>query len=104
MSQRPLLPRRNFVARGAAVAGAAIASPLASRARAQSAGMAAEPWQTAPGTPAGGYGQPSRFEKGVQRHLLKPYGDIAPGTGPTFTPIESLEGGITPSGLHFVRN
>jgi sulfane dehydrogenase subunit SoxC len=47
---------------------------------------------------------PSPFEKSVQRHLLKPYGDIAPGTGPTFTPIEALEGTITPSGLHFVRN
>jgi sulfane dehydrogenase subunit SoxC len=104
MSQRPTLARRGFLARGAAIAGAAIASPLASQADAQPAPMAAGPWQTTPGTPAGGYGQPSRFEKGVQRHLLKPYGDIAPATGPTFTPIEALEGTMTPSGLHFVRN
>jgi sulfane dehydrogenase subunit SoxC len=63
-----------------------------------------EPWQTVPGVPAGAYGQPSPFEKSVTRHVIKPYGDVAPGTGPTFSPIEALDGVITPSGLHFVRN
>jgi len=101
--------RRAFLTQGAAVAGAAVSGTLA-------AGMAREaravepnplgiaPWQTVPGAPAGGYGQPSQFERSVSRHIVKPYGDLAPGTGPTFTPIEALEGTITPSGLHFVRN
>jgi sulfane dehydrogenase subunit SoxC len=94
--------RRVFLAQGAAVAGLLTAG-TGREARSAEPGTT-EPWQTAPGAPAGGYGVPSPFEKSVQRHLLKPYGDIAPGTGPTFTPIEALEGTITPSGLHFVRN
>jgi len=51
-----------------------------------------------------GYGQPSRFEEPVKRFVLQPYGATAPGTGPSFTPLESLEGIITPSGLHFERH
>lgn len=106
---QPSQGRRNFLTQGAAVAGAAISGALMGGAarEAQAAGsnpLGIAPWQTVPGTPAGGYGQPSPFEKSVLRHLLKPYGDLAPGTGPTFTPIEALEGTITPSGLHFVRN
>src|SRR3974390_2373235 len=98
-------PRRTFLKHGAAVAGAAVSGALATQeARAEANPLGIFPWQTAPGIPAGGYGQPSPFEKSVQRHLLKPYGDIAPGTGPTFTPLEALEGTITPSGLHYVRN
>ena len=101
--------RRAFLAQGVAVAGAAISGALAAgtprEARAaEPVPPGVAPWQTVPGAPAGGYGQPSPFEKSVSRHLLKPYGDVAPGTGPTFTPIEALDGTITPSGLHFVRN
>jgi sulfane dehydrogenase subunit SoxC len=36
--------------------------------------------------------------------LLEAYGDLAPGTGSARTPIEKLEGIITPSGLHFDRS
>ena len=56
------------------------------------------------GTAFTGYGQPSRFELPVVRHFLRPYGDLAPGSGAALTPIESLEGIITPSSLHNVRN
>jgi hypothetical protein len=42
-----------------------------------------------PGVPAAPYGTRSRFEQAV-RYTVKPYGDTAPGTGPTFCPIESL--------------
>ncbi len=104
-----LRSRRLFLAQGGAVAGA-MASGAVSAASVGDA-KAAEPrppgiapWQTVPGVPAGGYGQPSQFETSILRHVLKPYGDIAPGTGPTFSPIEALEGTITPSGLHYVRN
>jgi len=93
--------RRLFLAQAAGVM-AAGAVPYA---RADEAGRPGiEPWQTSPGVSAGGYGQPSPFEKSVVRHIVKPYGDVAPGTGPTFSPIEALDGVITPSGLHFVRN
>ncbi len=96
--------RRGFLRQSAAVAGIALAG-LDRNVRAGDAPLPRlAPWQTVPGTPASGYGQPSRYEKGVARHIFKPYGDIAPATGPTFTPIEALDGTITPSGLHFVRN
>jgi sulfane dehydrogenase subunit SoxC len=103
------IDRRAFLARTAGIAGATVSGALAAGAArgayaAEPNPLGIAPWQTVPGTPAGGYGQPSPFEKSVLRHLLKPYGDLAPGTGPSFTPIEALEGTITPSGLHFVRN
>jgi len=56
---------------------------------------------TTPGRPFSAYGMPSSFEH-VER-LLRPPGVWA-GTGVSLTPIESLEGMITPSGLHFERH
>jgi len=38
------------------------------------------------------------------RHIGRPYGDLAPGSGSALAPIESLEGIITPSGLHNIRS
>lgn len=98
--------RRKFLTNTAAFAGgsALAAKTLAEANAAEGRFSSALLWQTTPGIPAGAYGVPSPYENSVLRHILKPYGDIAPGTGPTFTPIESLEGTITPSGLHFVRN
>jgi sulfane dehydrogenase subunit SoxC len=101
---QPSRGRRAFLAQAAAVSGALAVGAVREAQAAETNPLGIAPWQTVPGTPAGGYGQPSPFEKSVLRHLLKPYGDRAPGTGPTFTPIEALEGTITPSGLHFVRN
>jgi sulfane dehydrogenase subunit SoxC len=95
--------RRAFLARTAAIAGAAATAgvtPSATRA----AGEALPKWMLTPGAPMRGYGQPSRFEEPVKRFVAQPYGAIAPGTGPSFTPLESLNGTITPSGLHFERH
>lgn len=96
------LGRRRFLRDSAALA-ATIAATGSPGAEAQRLPVA-EKWQMTPGRPASEYGQPSVFEKNVGRHIVKPYGDIAPGTGPTFTPLEALEGTLTPSGLHFIRN
>src|SRR5258706_3050608 len=38
------------------------------------------------------------------RHLIRPYGDLARGSGVALSPIEALEGIITPSGLHNDRS
>ena len=94
--------RRAFLKRGAAVAGVAASAGLAPGANAQ--GLAGQPWERVYGAAFTGYGQPSRFELPVVRHLLRPYGDLAPGSGAALTPIESLEGIITPSSLHNTRN
>ena len=90
--------RRRFLAHGAAVAGVAASAGLAPGANAQN--LAGQPWERVYGAAFTGYGQPSRFELPVVRHLLRPYGDLAPGSGAALTPIESLEGIITPSSLH----
>jgi sulfane dehydrogenase subunit SoxC len=94
--------RRTFLKRGAAVAGVAASAGLAPGANAQ--GLAGQPWEHVYGTAFTGYGQPSRFELPVARHFLRPYGDLAPGSGAALTPIESLEGIITPSSLHNTRS
>ena len=94
--------RRQFLKQGAALITGTAATGLATNAAAQS--LAGQPWERVYGAAFNGYGQPSRFEQPVIRHIGRPYGDLAPGTGSALTPIESLEGVITPSSLHNVRN
>jgi len=94
--------RRRFLAQSAALVGGAASGSLAPPGAAQE--LAAQPWERVYGAPFTGYGQPSRFEASVQRHLVRPYGDLAPGSGAAFAPLESLEGIITPSSLHNIRN
>ncbi len=94
--------RRTFLKRGAAAAGVAASAGLTQGANAQ--GLAGQPWERVYGSALTGYGERSRFEQPVMRHILRPYGDLAPGTGPALAPIEALEGIITPSSLHNVRS
>lgn len=96
------MDRRTFLARGAVVTGVAASAGLATGANAQD--LAGQPWERVYGAGFTGYGQPSRFEQPVMRHAVRPYGDLAPGSGSALAPIESLEGVITPSGLHNIRN
>ena len=98
----PSSSRRAFLAQGAALATSAASAGLATDARAQA--LAGSAWERVYGAPFNGYGQPSRFEQPVQRYLLKPYADLAGGTGAALAPIERLEGIITPSGLHANRS
>lgn len=60
------------------------------------------PAMLTPGRPFTGYGMPSPHEADVKR-LLRPPG-VSPGTGSSRTPLEALEGIITPNGLHFERH
>ncbi|HET7763789.1 MAG TPA: sulfite dehydrogenase [Burkholderiales bacterium] len=99
---RPLASRRTFLKTGAALATGAASAGLAAGAQAQP--LAGQPWERVYGAPFNGYGQPSRFEQPVMRYYLKPYGDLAPGSGAALAPIERLEGIITPSGLHSNRS
>ena len=55
-----------------------------------------------PGKPFSAYGMPASYESGVKR-LVGPPG-VSPGTGSSRTPLEMLEGIITPSGLHYERH
>src|SRR5262245_23939535 len=94
-----LLSRRVFVegalvtgATGAAMSGAA-AEPLP-----------VQPWMKTPGAGFTGYGQPSRFEDKVVRFIPPLPNPATQGVGPARTPLDLLEGIITPSGLHFERS
>src|SRR5688572_19403270 len=97
--------RRTFLVRGMGLAGAAATGGLTATTQAAEGVPPGVPkWMLTPGTPMRGYGQPSKFEEPVKRFVAQPYGPIAPGVGPSFTPLESLNGTITPSGLHFERH
>lgn len=60
------------------------------------------PWMRQPGLPFSPYGQPSGHEKQVIRRISA--NRSAPGNGISMTPLEDLEGIITPSSLHFERH
>lgn len=99
---RKVMDRRRFLKRGVVLASGAASVGLVHAAHAQN--LAAQPWERVYGAPNTAYGQPSRFEQPIGRHIVKPYGDLAPGTGPALTPIEALDGIITPNSLHFIRS
>src|SRR5689334_2758758 len=61
------------------------------------------PWMKSPGAGFNDYGVPAKYESKVTRT----FGRSQPGTtgsGAIRTPLEGLEGTITPSGLHFERS
>jgi sulfane dehydrogenase subunit SoxC len=64
--------------------------------------QAAQEWLTKSGVPMDEYGAPSRFAQ-LKRVKIggHPY---APGAGSSSTPLESLNGTITPNSLHFERH
>jgi sulfane dehydrogenase subunit SoxC len=95
--------RRAFLAHSAVLTAGLLASakPAAARA-AETASL--PPWSRAPGAPMRSYGTPSRFEELVRRVVATGYPDISPGTGSSLTPLQALQGTITPSGLHFERH
>jgi sulfane dehydrogenase subunit SoxC len=96
-----LLHRRLFLRQGAAMLGATGLSFLTARA-AQAAPPDVPAWMKTPGAPLSGYGSRSSHEAGVQRLVGAQPGTT--GSGSSRTPLESLEGIITPSALHFERH
>ncbi len=95
-----LLHRRLFLAHGAALlgGGAAWLAPRPARA----APLETPEWMKTPGAPLSGYGERSAHEAGVQRLVGAVPGTA--GTGSSRTPLERLEGIVTPSSLHFERH
>lgn len=55
------------------------------------------------GAPLSAYGSPATFEREVTRTLIRSQPGTT-GAGASRTPLEALEGTITPSGLHFERH
>ena len=101
MTKERLLGRRSLLRGGLAAAG--LAGAALERARAdESIGDNAPPWMKNPGRTFSAYGVPAKSQESVQRSFGAPPG--RPGTGVTQTPLQLLEGTITPSGLHFERH
>jgi sulfane dehydrogenase subunit SoxC len=97
--------RRTFLTRTVTLGAGLIATGAAANAAAAEGSAKDIPaWSKAPGTPMRGYGTPSRFEEPIQRVVASGYPKISPGTGSSLTPLQALEGAITPSGLHFERH
>jgi sulfane dehydrogenase subunit SoxC len=91
-----LLHRRLFLQGGAAaLAGATLLT-------ARAAPPDTPAWMKAPGAPMSAYGQRSPHEGAVQRAVNATPGTT--GTGGSRTPLEAIEGIITPSSLHFERH
>lgn len=98
-----LLNRRMLLTSSAAAAGAMTVGGLSPSA-ADAAALGVPSWMQTPGSPFRNYGMPSAHEEAVQRGILQPYGDLAPGAGVSMTPLHQLNGTITPNGLHFERH
>jgi sulfane dehydrogenase subunit SoxC len=94
-----LLHRRLFL-RNAALGAAGVSLLTAQLARAAPPEVPAS--MKVPGTPARAYGERAKYEAQVQRATNGLPG--APGAGGSRTPLERLEGIITPSALHFERH
>lgn len=103
-----LLHRRALLRQGLILATATAAT--GAYGRDQSTGKAPSPNPTPsnpasltkPGAPFSAYGQPAPSEARVMRAIGANV-DV-PGNGVSWTPLEALEGIITPSGLHFERH
>lgn len=89
------LSRRQWL-RGGLAAGVGL--PLAAAARPVPFDLPAEA-----GAPFTGYGQPSTFERELSRPIGLNHRGIDT-NGAAWSPIDRLEGTLTPNGLHFVRS
>jgi sulfane dehydrogenase subunit SoxC len=93
-----LLDRRLFLQKSLAFSALAVSSEL----------LAAEvdtqrpAWAQKPGLPLSNYGHPSKYEQKTIRWTMG--NAMAGGNGVSWTPLQDLEGIITPSGLHFERH
>jgi sulfane dehydrogenase subunit SoxC len=102
---RPTKPadRRTFLKGIAALGAAGIGTGTASsRADAQEP-LDVPAWMRSPGAGISEYGSPAKFESKVTRTLLRTQPGTT-GSGASRTPLDTLEGTITPSGLHFERH
>ncbi len=96
-----LLHRRLFLKNGVAAMGAAGLQFMTAK-TAAAAPPEVPPWMQVPGAGMSGYGTRSRHEEYVQRTFGALPGTV--GAGSSRTPLEHLEGVITPGALHFERH
>ena len=103
LHRRVLLQQGLVLATASAGLGAASASAAAEvQPQAQTTALPLPAWMRTPGQPFSAYGQPSKHEAGVTRRIGA--NRLVAGNGVSWTPLEDLEGMLTPSGLHFERH
>ncbi len=95
-----LLHRRIFLTRGAALLGATGLGLLTPK---LATAQTLPELSNVPGAALSEYGTRSVFEDSVKRNNILSYPGTT-GSGGSWTPLESLEGIITPSALHFERH
>ena len=95
-----LLDRRALLGRGIIFASAMSTGVGASLTGAAAEPLPVDPWSLMPGSIIPAYGQPSKYENKVVRTLTDPKGE--PRTQQARTPLQYLNGTITPNGLHYV--
>jgi sulfane dehydrogenase subunit SoxC len=106
------LSRRQILGKGSALLGGALAGGIPARqASAETAATGADnlppnvpEWMKAPGDPMGSqlYGTPSPFEKNVVKNISKNLTQYMSASGRT--PLQDLDGIITPNGLFYERH
>lgn len=97
--------RRRFLRGGAAVAGGTVLGARASvAAETDNLPPNIPEWMKAPGEPMGSqpYGAPSPFEKGVVKNISKTLKQYI--SASSRTPLQELDGIITPNGLFYERH
>jgi sulfane dehydrogenase subunit SoxC len=101
--------RRHFLRGTALIGGAALAGGVAGRSDAEPTDTGNLPpnipeWMKVPGDPMGSqpYGTPSPFEKGVVKNISKTLPQYLSASGRT--PLQDLDGIITPNGLFYERH
>ncbi|WP_426614653.1 sulfite dehydrogenase [Bradyrhizobium sp. McL0616] len=97
--------RRGFLRSGAAVAGGAVlGANTAAAAEADNLPPNVPDWMKTPGEPMGSqpYGTPSPFEQGVVKNISKTLKQYI--SASSRTPLQELDGIITPNGLFYERH
>jgi sulfane dehydrogenase subunit SoxC len=95
--------RRGFLTRSAAAVGAAGLAAVTPGAASATDPPDTPPWMKAPGSAMSEYGVPSKFESKVTRTFIRSQPGTT-GSGASRTPLEALDGMLTPNGLHFERH
>ena len=98
-----ILNRRLFL-EGAFIAAAGAAGTSSGISPARAEPLAVPRWMKEPGAALSAYGQPSPFERKVVRSVPPPPNPATQGIGVARTPLQFLNGMITPNGLHFDRS
>ncbi|QQO17024.1 sulfite dehydrogenase [Bradyrhizobium diazoefficiens] len=96
--------RRLLAAGSAAIGGAVLAAGASAAAETDNLPPNIPEWMKAPGEPMGSqpYGAPSPFEKGVVKNISKTLKQYISASGRT--PLQELDGIITPNGLFYERH